>query len=161
MAIPYGFSYVKGPVKYVLSALSSVATFKERCPVTIDDDCNVIEAASDSTAIFGISAHAAADSLPAGYCLIEVPTADTIYAGRIGTSASASEASIGRGCDIEKLANHFILNEDSQASTMVVIVPRDDGSTLRSADSSVHFSFLGNRLGVMGSNSSIVVFAEL
>lgn len=163
MAYPNGFNYVSGPVKYVWSTVSSTATFRERVPVTLSDDRTVIEADSDSTAFYGVSANAAANSLGgvlSGKALIEIPTADTIYAVKIGTSAAASEVSAGQSVDIEKSGNYFILNEDSQASPVMTIVPREDGTTLDSADSTVFCSFLGNKLGVFGSNASVSIFAQ-
>jgi hypothetical protein len=163
MVFQDGWSYVKGPIKYVWSTTSSTATFVARNPVTLSDDRTLIEAASDSTAIFGIAAHDAANSIPAalsGLCLVEVPTSDTVYAIKIGTGAATSEVSIGQSIDIEKSGDFIIGNEDSQASPYVTIVPRDDGSTLDSDDSTVFVNILGNRIGVMGSHSSITIFAQ-
>jgi len=160
MAYQNGWTYVSGPIKYVLSTVSSTATFKGRNPVTLSDDRTLIEAASDTTAIFGIAAHDAANSIYAGKCLVEIPTADTVYAIKIGTGAAASELSAGQSMDIEKSANYLIGNEDSQTTPFVTIVPRDDGTTLDSADSTVWVHIHGNKLGVFSSNASISVFAE-
>jgi hypothetical protein len=160
MAFPNGFHYVSGPVKRVLSTVSSTATFRRGCPVTLSDDRTVIEADSDSTAIYGIACHDAADSIRAGTCLVEIPTNETVYAGKIGTAAAASEVSAGQSVAIEKSGNYFILNEDSQTTEMVTIVPRDDFSTLDSDDSTVFFQWNGDHLGVFNSNASIVIFAQ-
>lgn len=163
MPYPDGWTYVSGPIKYVWSDVSSTATFIGRNPVTLSDDRTVIEAASDSTAIFGIAANSAADSLPgvgSGKVLVEVPTADTIYAIKIGTGAATSEVSAGQSFEIEKSGNFIIGNEDSQTTAMVTVVPRDDGTTLDSTDSTVFVNILGNRLGVFGSNASVSVFAQ-
>jgi hypothetical protein len=129
-----GWNYVSGPLRYVRSTVSSTATFRGRNPVTLSDDRTLIEADSDSTAIFGIAAHNAADSIYAGECLVEVPTAQTVYAIKIGTSAAASEVSAGQSIEIEKSGNFLIGNEDSQ--------------------------ILGDRLGVFGSNASVSIFAQ-
>lgn len=163
MTYPNGFSYVKGPVEFVLSTVSSTATFRARVPVTLADDRSVIEAASDSTAIYGVAANDAADSLPgnlSGQVLVEIPTADTVYAIKIGTSAAASEVSAGQSMDLEKSGNYLIGNEDSQTSPLVTVVPRGDGSTLDSADSTVYVHFLGNALSPFGSNASTNIFAQ-
>jgi hypothetical protein len=163
MTYPNGWTYVKGPIEYVLSTTSSTATFVARNPVTLTDDRTVFEADSDSTAIFGIAAHDAADSLPgnlSGMCLVEIPTADTIYAIKIGTAAAASEVSAGQSIDLEKSGNYIIGNEDSQTSPMVTIVPRGDGTTLDSADSTVYVHVLGDTLGVFSSQASIVIFGQ-
>lgn len=160
MAYQDGWNYVSGPMRYVLSTVSSTATFVGRNPVTLSDDRTLIEADSDTTAFFGIAAHDAADSIYAGKCLIEVPTAQTVYAIKIGTSAAASEVSAGQSIDIEKSGNYLIGNEDSQTTPMVTIVPRDDGTTLDSADSSVFVNILGDKIGVFGSNASVSIFAQ-
>lgn len=155
MAYANGFTYIEGPVKYVLSTISSTCTVKGRNPVTLSDDRTVIEAASDTTAIYGIAAHDAANSVYAGKMLVEIPTADTLYAVKIATDASASEISIGQAIDIEKSGDYLIGNEDSQTSPMLVIVPRQDGTIVDSADSTVFVHWLGNVLGVYSSNASV------
>jgi hypothetical protein len=160
MAFPNGWSYVKGPIKYVLSTISSTCTVKARNPVTLSDDRTILEADSDSTAIYGIAAHDAADSIYAGKMLVEIPEATTVYAIKIGTSAAASEVSVGQSFDIEKSGNYLIGNEDSCGSPMVTVVPRDDFSTLDSADSTVFITILGDKLGVFGSNASVSIFAQ-
>lgn len=163
MAYLPGFNYVSGPMKYVMSTISSTATFQRGCPVTYSDDRTLIEADSDTTAILGIAAHNAANTLPgnlSGKALVLIPDAQTVFAVAIGTGAAASEVSAGQSVDIEKSGNNFILNEDSQASPFVTIVPREDGTTLDSADSTVYCTFLGNKLGVFGSNASVGIFAQ-
>jgi hypothetical protein len=62
--------------------------------------------------------------------------------------------------DLEKSGNYLIGNEDSQTSPLVTIVPRGDGSTLDSADSTVYVHFLGNALSPFGSNASTNIFAQ-
>ena len=139
-----------------------------RNPVTLSNDRTVIEAASDTTAIFGIATNNAADSLPgslSGKVLIEIPTDETVYAIKIGTGAATSEVSIGQSFEIEKsgnflIGNFLIGNEDSQGTNMVIVVPRDDGATLDSADSTVFVTILGERIGVFGSHTSTTIFAQ-
>ena len=160
MATQDGFHYVKGPCVNVLSKILSTATFKARVPVTLTTAGLVCEATggSDVTAIYGISMHDAADSIYPQFCMVEVPTPDTVYVAKCATDASSSELSVGRGVDIEKSGNYFIIDEDSQATPMVTLVPRDGFDTLDSADSSVHFSWLGDKLGVFHSNASVNIF---
>jgi len=164
MVFQDGWSYVKGPIKFVWSDISSTATFVARNPVTLSDDRTVIEAASDTTAIFGIANNNAVDSLPgpslSGKVLIEIPTDETVYAIKIGTGAATSEVSIGQSFEIEKSGNFLIGNEDSQGTNMVIVVPRDDGSTLDSDDSTVFVTILGERIGVFGSHTSTTIFAQ-
>ena len=160
MTYQNGWTYVKGPIHYVRSTVSSTATFVARNPVTLSDDRTLIEAASDSTAIFGIAAHDAADSIYAGVCLVEVPTPETQYAIKVGTAAVASELSIGQSIGLIKSGNFIIGDEDSGTSPMVTIVPREDGSTIDSTDSTVLVTILGDVLGVFGSNASVNIFAQ-
>jgi len=160
MAYPNGFNYVSGPLRYVLSNVSSTATFKARNPVTLSDDRSLIEADSDATAIFGIAAHDAANSVYAGKCLVEVPTQETVYATKVQTGVATSATSIGQSYGIEKSGNYLRVDTDSAATPFVTLVPRDDGSTVDSADSSVFVTFLGNKLGVFGSDASISIFAQ-
>lgn len=160
MAYPDGFNYVSGPLRYVLSTVSSTATFVARVPVTLNDDRSVGEAASDTTALYGVAHHNAADSIYAGKCLIEVPTGQTVYAVKVQTGVATSALSIGQSYGIEKSGNYLRVDTDSQATPFVTLVPRDDGSTCDSADSTVFVTFLGNKLGVFGSDASVNVFAQ-
>lgn len=166
MAIQNGFQYVSGPRKFVLSQIASDATFRERVPLTLTLDGLVNQPTglagqgSDVTAYYGISCHKAADSVYPGYALVEIPTPDTIYASKIATNAAASEVSVGHACDLVRSGNYFLPDEDSQVTPVVIFVPRDGYTTLDSADSSVYFSFLGNRLGVFHSNASTVIFSD-
>lgn len=155
-----GFTYVKGPVKYVLSTLSSTCTAVKGVPVTLSDDRTLIEAASDSTAIYGILAHNAADSIYNGRVLVEIPTPETVYANVIATNVAASALSVGQTWGITKSGNYLRMNPASDTTRMLTIVPRDDFSTHDSNDSSVFCSWLGNVLGVFSSNASVNVFAQ-
>ena len=97
MAYNNGFTYVRGkePQK-VWSTVSSTATFRARVAVTLSDDRTLIEAASDSTAIFGIACNDASASLPgigAGRCWVEIPEPETVYATKIQTGVAASAIS--------------------------------------------------------------------
>jgi hypothetical protein len=160
VAYPNGFNYVSGPLRYVLSTVSSTATFVARVPVTLNDDRSVGEAASDTTALFGVAHHNAADSIYAGKCLIEVPTEQTVYAVKVQTGVATSALSIGQSYGLEKSGNYLRVDTDSQATPFVTLVPRDDGSTCDSADSTVFVTILGDKLGVFGSNASVNVFAQ-
>jgi hypothetical protein len=160
MAYQDGFTYVEGPIKYVRSTVSSTATFRGRNIVTLSDDRTLIEAGSDTSLIFGIAGHDAAGSIYAGSCLVEIPTADTIYAVKIQTGVAASAVSAGQGYGIEKSGNYLRLDTDSQATPMLIIVPRQDGTTIDSADSSVFVHIAGDYLGVFSSHASTGPFAQ-
>ena len=160
MAYPNGFTYISGPVKYVLSTLSSTCTVKARNPVTLSDDRSVIEAASDSTAIYGISAHDAANSIYPGMILIEIPEPETVYATKVQTGVAASELSVGQSHGIEKSGDYFRADVDSTQTNMLTIVPRGNFATHDSADSSIFVHWNGDFLGVFSSNASVGIFDE-
>lgn len=160
MAYQDGFTYVSGPIKYVLSVLSSTCTVRGRNPVTLSDDRSVIEAKSDSTAIYGIAAHNAADSIIPGYMLVEIPTPETVYAAKVQTGVAASQLSVGESHGIEKSGNFLRVDVDSTQTQMVTIVPRGNYATHDSNDSSIFVHFLGNVLGVFNSNASVLIFDE-
>ena len=138
--------------------MTSNASFKANNPVTIGLGGLVTEVAtSDESFIFGIARNDAADSLGgvlAGKCLIEIPTGDTIYAIKCGTAGTASEFSVGMSFDIEKSGNYVIGNEDSSTTPFVTVIPRDDFSTIDSADSTVWVQIIGNRIGPIGANAA-------
>lgn len=160
MGYPNGFSYVKGPVSYVLSRLSSTCTVRARNPVTLSDDRTIIEAASDTSFIYGIAAHDAADSIRSGYILVEIPTPETIYAAPVQTGVATSVYSVGQAFGIEKSGNYLRPDTDSAVSFLLAVVPRDDYSTVASDDSSVWVHWLGDVLGVFASNASVLAFAQ-
>lgn len=159
MAIQDGWHYVKGPIYGMIwSDVSSTATFKAFNPVSLGLGHAVEETlTSDYTAIFGIAQNNAADSLPgigAGKTLVLVPTPQTVFSIKVDTDAPASELSAGQAFDIEKRGNYIEGDEDSATTPFVVVVPRDDWSTIDSTDSSVYVNILGNRIGPIGSNAS-------
>ncbi len=163
MAYLDGFNYVSGPVRYQWSDVSSTATFRAFNPVTLSDDRTLIEAASDTTAIYGISMNDAANSLPgvlSGKALVQIPEPETIYATKIQTGVATSVVSIGQSYGIEKSINHMRLDTDSQATPMLTLVGDELGNQINSADSSVFVRWLGDRLGVFSSAASIDIFAQ-
>ena len=158
MAYPNGFSYVKGPVEFVLSTLSSTCTVRARNPVTVGGlGRTIIEAASTSTTIYGIAVHDAADSIYPGKMLVEIPTPGTVYATKIQTGVATSLTSAGQAYGIEKSGNYLRLDADSAQTALIKIVPRGDYTTVDSTDSSVYVQFLGNALGVFHSNASVTL----
>jgi hypothetical protein len=161
MGYQNGFTYVSGPMpKVVLSTISSVCTSKGRNPVTLDARGYVIEATSDTTAIYGIIQHNAVDSLYPGKCSVEMPDQRTVYAVKVQTGVAASLFTIGRSYNIEKSGDHMRLDTDSQTTPLITLSPRDNGAVIDSTDSSVFVTFLGNALGVWGSNASVNVFNQ-
>ena len=158
MAYPLGFTYVKGPIRYLLSTISSTCTVKARNPVSLTGlGRTIVEASSTQSSVWGIATHDAADSIYPGKMLVEIPTEQTIYATQVQTGVAASALSAGQAYAIEKSGNYIRLDADSQVTAKLLIVPRDDGSTVDSNDSSVFVSFLGNML-ILGSNSSTSIY---
>ncbi len=162
MAYLDGFNYVRGPVRYQWSDVSSTATFLAFNPVTLSDDRTLIEAASDTTAIYGIAMNDAANSLPgvlSGKALVQIPEPETVYATKIQTGVVASVISLGQSYGIEKSGDFLRLDTDSQATTMLNIVGDDQQNTINSVDSSVFVRWLADRL-VQSSAASITIFAQ-
>lgn len=163
MAYQNGFTYVSGPVRYAYSTVSSTATFKSRNPVTFDARGYLIEAASDTSAIWGIACNDAANSMPGlmtGKTLVEIPEVQTVYATKVQTGVAGSVLSQGLAFPIEKSGNYLRLDSDSAVSAMLVITGDQYGQTCRSEDSSVFVRFLGQAL-IASSDASRPIFAQL
>jgi hypothetical protein len=167
MATSYadGFTWVKGPSgnpDTFLSLTSSTATFRKGAPVLRDAIGYTVEAASDATAILGIAAHDAANSVYAGKCLIYKIRPGDVWATKIQTGVAASSLTIGVSYNIEKSGNNLRMDPDSQTTPFVTIVPREDGSTIcNSDDSSVWVSFIQDRVGLYTSTNTVAAFGEL
>ncbi len=162
MAYLDGFNYVRGPKRYQWSDVSSTATFLAFNPVTLSDDRTLIEATSDTTAIYGIAQNDAADSLPGvmtGKTLVQIPEPETVYATKIQTGVATSVVSLGQSYGIEKSGDFLRLDTDSQTTAMLNIVGDDQGNTINSVDSSVFVRWLGDRL-IQSSAASITIFAQ-
>lgn len=162
MATSYadGFSYVKGPFETFVSVISSTATFRKGAPLTYSDDRTLIEAASDTSALVGIALHDAANSVYAGKALVQKILPNVVWATKIQTGVATSVVSAGQSYGIEKSGNNLRLDTDSQATPMVTIVPREDGTIINSGDSSVWVTFLQNQVGLYASNASVGIFAQ-
>ena len=162
MAYPDGFSYIEGPYNIRWSTVSSVATFRIRNPVVMEDVSRTInEADSGSTAIYGIALANAADSIGgplAGKVPILVPTAQTVFATKVQTGVAAAVLELGTTFAIEKSGNFFRLDSDvnSEASARLVLVERGtSASAIDSTDSSVYVQFLQDAIFPFGSNASL------
>lgn len=160
MAYPDGFTYVEGPYNIRWSTVSSVATFRIRNPVVMEDVARTLnEVDSGSTGIYGIALSNAADSIGgplAGKIPVMVPTEQTVFATKVQTGVAASGLEIGETFDIEKSGNFYRVDTDSKSSARVVLVERGtSGAAIDSADSSVHIQFLKNAIYPFGSNASL------
>lgn len=165
MAYVDGFTYIQGPFQIRKSTLSVGQTFKRGTPVTLSDDRTVIEVASDTSFVFGIAMHDAADSIggPTQGTVAEigVPTMETVFAVKVTGGVAASALSVGEALSMATASDAFrFVGARSAGSEHVVIVPRADGTTIDSDDSSVYVQFIGNVLGVFGSNTSVTGWAQ-
>ena len=159
---PDGFSIVKGPRETFMSVISSTATFKKGVPLTYTDDRTLIMADSDSTAIVGVSAHDAADTLGGAYqgvALVEKILPNQTWVCQAGTPHVTSGLSAGETLGLVKSGNYSVAS--STGTRHVVIVPRDDGTTtVDSADSSLWVQFLQDVISPHASNASVLVFGQ-
>lgn len=153
MALINGFQYVQGPYKTFLSTISSTATFKAFNPVAYGLGRTLVEATSADTVIVGIAQHDAANSIYAGKCLVLAVFPETVFATKTRTNIAASNLSAGIAMDITKSGN-YIMPADSRATAAVIIVPRQDGSTIDSTDSSIWVQFLTAKMGPYASSTS-------
>ena len=157
MAYPDGFTYVSGPYDLRRFQVASTATFKARNPVGLGTARTVIEATAISGTVIGVAQNDAANSIYGNEVLVLVPTEQTVFATKVQTGVATSATSAGATYAIEKAGDYLRLDTDSQATPKVIIVPRGDGTTVASADSSVFVQFLKDNLLPFASNASISV----
>jgi hypothetical protein len=114
--------------------VASAATFAAFQPLRLNAASDVAESLATQNQLLGFSLARAIDSLPAGKVNVLVPTAQAIFASL--TTAAASDVSSGVTGGMVKSGNswYFI---PSGISNLFTVVPREDGSTLVSTDSSV------------------------
>lgn len=155
MAFPLGFTYISGPYELRRFNILSTATFKGRNPVQLGGARTVIEASvTTSPGIIGIAMNDAANSIYNGEILVMVPNQETVFATQVQTGVAASALSAGQAYNLEKAGDYWRVDTDSQASAKAVIVPRGDGTTINSADSSVFVQFMANWLYPYSSTAS-------
>jgi len=155
MAYPDGFTYISGPYELRRFTALSTATFKGRNPVMLGGTRTVIEASvATAPGIIGIAMNDAANSIYGGEILVMVPNEQTVFATKVQTGVAASALSAGQAYNLEKAGDYFRVDTDSQASAKAVIVPRGDGTTINSADSSVFVQFMKDWIYPFGSNAS-------
>ena len=140
------FTYVSGPLFIREFNLASAATVKQGMPVKLDGAGNIIESLGTDSVLAGFILHDAANSVPAGKCLLAIPgDARTVFVATSGSGVAASNLSSGATLGQFKSGNSWFLSASgSTISAMYVVVPREDGSTLDSTDSSVFVQVIGN-----------------
>lgn len=156
MAAIQGFVYVSGPVMIREFTSNSTATFAAFQPVMLSNTGNLItESAGTASSIVGFSLHRAIDSVPSGKVLVSVPADRTVFSSIATTGIAASALSSGATLGMAKSGNTFFLSS-SAATALFVVVPREDGSTIDSTDSSVWVQVLGNNIRVFGQQSATI-----
>ena len=133
-----GFGYVSGPLSIRAFNLNSAATVKAFMPCRVNGAGNLIESQGTDSILAGFILHNAADSLPAGKALVMVGTPETVFVGTAAAGVAASTASSQLTLGQIKSGNSWYFSlSASTVSALYVIVPRNDGSTLDSTDSSI------------------------
>lgn len=155
MAYADGFTYISGPYELRRMNVASTATFRARNPVSLNGARDVIEATAINGSVIGVAQNDAANSIYGNEILVLVPQENTVFATKVQTGVAASALSAGIAYAIEKSGNFLRVDTDSQATAKVIIVPRGDGTTADSADSSVFVQFLKNVLTPFASNASL------
>jgi hypothetical protein len=140
------FTYVSGPLFIREFNLNSAATVKQGMPVRLNGAGNLIESQGTDSILAGFILHDAVNSVPSGKALVAVPgDGRTIFVATAAAGVTASLASSGLTLGQIKSGNSWFLSASgSTVSAMYVVVPREDGSTLDSTDSSVFVQVIGN-----------------
>jgi len=143
MAYPVGFTYISGPMFVREFNLTSTATFKQNNPVVISGAGTIIESGGTTNTIAGFAVHDAANSVPAGKVLVMIPAEGrTVFASIVTTGVAASALSSGATLGMAKSGNSWYAT-GSPTTALFVVVPREDGSTIDSTDSSIFIQVLG------------------
>lgn len=145
MAYPPGFTYVSGPVQLREFNLTSTTTVKANNPVILIGAGTISESLATAQTLAGFIQHDAANSVPPGKCLVLVPTARTVFASLLSSGVAASGCSSGLTLGHAKTGNNFWLM-GSPTTAIYIIVPREDGSTIDSTDSSIWVQVIGNQV---------------
>lgn len=140
-----GFTYVSGPTFIREFNLASASTVKANNPVMLNGASDIIESLATAQTIAGFILHDAANSVPAGKCLVTIPTERAIFASIVTGGVAASGLSSGATLGQAKTGNFFYVT-GSPTTAIYVVVPREDGSTIDSTDSSVFVQVIGQQV---------------
>ena len=144
MAYQPGFTYVSGPSFIREFNLTSTTTVKANNPVMISGAGTIIESLATAQTLAGFIIHDAANSIPAGKCLVMVPADRTVFASIVTGGVAASGLSSGATLGHAKTGNNFYVT-GSPTTAIYVVVPREDGSTIDSTDSSIFVQVIGQQ----------------
>lgn len=159
MAYPQGFSYIKGPLNIQEFTQASATTFSINSPVMIDSTGSIIESKATSGYITGFAMSNSSASVPAGKCIVVIPNERTIFASICTTGASAANCASGSTGFHVKSGNTFFFvpsGVSAFGTNLYTIVPREDGSTIDSTDSSVWLVVNGQNLLPFGQSGQPV-----
>ena len=153
-----GFAYVSGPLTLRSFNLASAATVKANMPVRVNGAGNIIESQGTDSILAGFITHDAANSVPPGKALVLVPTDETILVGTAASGVVASLASSQLTLGHFKSGNSWYFDASgSTVSALYVIVPREDGSTLDSTDSSIWVQCIGAQVSPFGTTTPTII----
>ena len=153
-----GFGYVSGPLSIRAFNLKSTATVKAFMPVRVNGAGDLIESQGTDSILAGFILHDAANSVPPGKALVMVPTAQTVFVGTAAAGVTASVASSQLTLGQFKSGNSWYLDASgSTVSALYVVVPREDGSTLDSTDSSIWVQVIQETTSPFGMDVTAIV----
>lgn len=153
-----GFGYVSGPLSIRAFNLKSTATVKAFMPCRVNGAGDLIESQGTDSILAGFILHDAANSVPPGKALVVVPTAQTVFVGTAAAGVTASVASSQLTLGQFKSGNSwYFMASGSTVSALYVIVPREDGSTLDSTDSSIWVQVIQEPTSPFGMDVTAIV----
>jgi len=138
-----GFRPYRGNWRIRRFTTTSSVTFRQFCPVSLASDHLLTDCAGGAAnqKLLGIALHASADSFPAGEVLVAIPGFGATALSKVQTGVGSSALSIGLAYDIEKSANNYRIDPDSDTSAMCMIM-----GAINSADSTIEVAFTDNCL---------------
>lgn len=153
---PGGFRYRSGPYKIRRYLTTSATTFRGGQLVTFLSAATsneVGEVAGTGNTLVGVAvstanSYGSIGSDVSNYVEVLVPEEDTVFESKV-TTVATSNYTPGAVFDFEKFGNYHEITTSAN-TPFVVIVPRDDGTTVDSTNSTVLVCFLKTRLEAHG-----------
>lgn len=154
-----GFGYVSGPLSIRAFNLKSTATVKAFMPCRVNGAGDLIESQGTDSILAGFILHDAANSVPPGKALVMVPVpGQTVFVGTAAAGVTASLASSQLTLGQFKSGNSWYLDASgSTVSALYVVVPREDGSTLDSTDSSIWVQVIQETVSPFGMDVTAII----
>jgi hypothetical protein len=153
-----GFGYVSGPLNIRAFNLKSTATVKAFMPCRVNGAGDLIESQGTDSILAGFILHDAANSVPPGKALVAVPNSQNVFVGTAAAGVTASVASSQLTLGQFKSGNSwYFMASGSTVSALYAIVPREDGSTLDSTDSSIWVQVIQETVSPFGMDVTAIV----